>query len=386
MPSRFDSFVGGLVSQDSDIADLDGRKILANSSWACPRKDKEEEEGVQSKELLHKHTITMRIICDSHRSSVVAWLGLWLCLAIIRASAETVFRVDDDNEPFCVCQVAQTSMLLQDVTGKRTSQHVFDCLVLDDDDDEEEEDSSFRLPMTVNSDLYQTHQAAMSMGDWWIQFPCAWNKRPPVVATREMYQQIQSLSATQVKQAWTASQQGRLLHGPPADDVDAYPKYLPHHERRLSNVGIQSCAIIIIDALDVTNALTADVADRALYGQTSAQFAACSAGALRLSPGDDTIRVPLPANIGAYDNTNITTAIFRAACAAYGYAPTCHLAALRGVDHVLFSLPYGLQNDKEGSYWAFASTGDYRRFAVFSGGEYLGGQAGFFIPSTLLHE
>lgn len=341
------------------------------------------------------------------KAAVHSQLVLWmLCLSVRLFLSSANIRPDaegqeDKPEQPCICQVAYTSILQQNRTGQRRSRHAFDCLVMDTNGDDDNDDGdpaySFRVPLSPSSDLFKAHQNALHMGEWWIEFPCAWKRSPPVEPTREMYEQIQSLSTEQVKQAWTTgnrqrgrrtiAEKGNVMDSTTDKQAQSRPSYHPHSfERRLSNVGVQSCVIVIVDAADVANPLLADLAEEYLYVQSSSQYAACSNGAMRLAAGDDTRRVTLPNPIGTYNQQNIAGALFRETCKAYGYNNNCHLAALRGVDHVLFSLPYGLQNDEPDSFWAFASTGDYRRFSVYSGGDYQGVNAGFFVPSTLLHE
>ena len=241
-----------------------------------------------------------------------------------------------------------------------------------------------------SNDLYVAHQEALNTGQLWIKFPCEWIRG----SRQQRIDQIQTMTPREIKELVMEKQQEAELRrrlesqtGSDSTDVALYhPKEQMLPRRRLSSMGAQKCGIVLVDAQNAVNPISRELAEEQLYQHASTQFENCSNGALRLVKQDETVRIKLPRNIGTYDDTTISKALFDAVCSYYGYERDCNISRERNLDHILFSLPYGLSIDEPESFWAFASTGDYRRFSVYSGGTYGGSNLGFFVPSTIIHE
>lgn len=347
----------------------------------------------------------------------LSWFLLTSPLGLVIVSASDSSHNDYNNNntdaDVCICQVAKISFMQQDGdTGRRRARHALDCLAIPGISPPGFSQMRLRMPRGDRRDSsYDTtnHQNELNTGEWWVKFPCQW-----VSDDRSMpsIDQIQTLTPKEMKQvvslktAETDSNENEALPqirqrrlGSRKSDNDRNNTTVlqqEHHQkhakesllpqRRLSNIGVQKCAIVIVDAKDAVNPITPEVADKQLYDLASKQFEACSNGAVRLVPQDETVRITLPRNIGWYDDATITADLLERICLYYGYKAECHIAKERQLDHILFSVPYGLSIDAAGSFWAFASTGDYRRFSVYSGGNYGNWNAGFFVPSTIIHE
>lgn len=365
-------------------------------------------------------------------SSLQRYLSIWLCHALLlttqflpiviaaggrsrgyskdKKTEKKTSRIEDtlrveakiEEEPLCVCQVAEISFLQQDgTTGERQGRHALDCLPIPGISPPGF--SQMRLATRGIDDFKAAHLEALHAGEWWIQFPCFWTS----AGTRKQnIDDIQTLTPEKIKDLVMAylpdesspttpavrqrrlgssshfSGNGHTLH---RRSSMLHPKE-PIHDRRLSSIGVQKCGIVIVDANNVVNPLTIALAEEQVYQLSSDQLESCSHGSMQLTKHDETVRVTLPRNIGYYDDDNISEALFEAICLHYGLDDDCRIATERGLDHILFALPYGLKFDEPNSFWAFASTGDYRRFSVYSGGNYNNLNAGFFVPSTIIHE
>lgn len=163
-----------------------------------------------------------------------------------------------------------------------------------------------------------------------------------------------------------------------------------HSRRRLSNIGKQACGLVIVHTPGAQNPVTVSDAEAMVYTHASNQFRDCSAGAMELVKADNTVHITLPKNIGQYTSNSIDSDMFAAICQHYGYPSNCEITKKRDLDHILFSLPYGLSDDKPGTFWAKGSAGDSRRFSSYGGGELIAEgivfKGGFLIPSTIMHE
>ena len=289
---------------------------------------------------------------------------------------------EEKEEEKCLCMVAQTSVMEEDPHGRRNSRHALDCLAIPGISPSTQ--TQLRI-YDMDPQTLQTHEQDLHAGQWWIRFPCVKHKRS-ISAKGSGVETVRLEVMKEIIQQATASSSRRRRRRLGDNHVPLHEKELMAPRRRLSNVGTQKCGIVIVDAKDTLNPLTAAVADRTLYEETSNQFEACSNAAMRLVRQDETIRIRLPNNIDTYSDESVAPALFAAACQFYGLPETCNISSERNLDHILFSLPYGLSIDEPGYLWAYASTGDYRRFSIYSGGNYMGLNAGFFVPSTLLHE
>ena len=299
---------------------------------------------------------------------------------------------DIDDESRCICQAAETSFMQQDgPTDRRSGRHELDCLAIPGISPLHF--SQMRLKLRGAHELMEEHQQALRAGEWWISFPCEWMEKGG--ARRQNIEDIYTLSPREIKEwvqklhdptLWRRRRRHLVEHEDNNQlDPVPHPKE-PIHPRRLSSMGSKKCGIVIVDAKDVINPITVEKADSQLYEHSSNQLESCSNGAIKLVKQDETVRVTLPNNIGTYDDDNVSESLFEAICKHYGYRDDCHIAKERGLDHILFSMPYGLRYDEPSSFWAFASTGDYRRFSVYSGGDYANLKSGFFVPSTIIHE
>jgi hypothetical protein len=141
---------------------------------------------------------------------------------------------------------------------------------------------------------------------------------------------------------------------------------------------VRNCGIVIVHAKGRANPETVASAERAVYTTASNQFRACSNNAMSLNRKDATISVTLPRVIGSYDSTTVYDAARVAVCTYYRQPSNCEPATIRGLDHIMYSLPFGTSDDIAGHNWAYASIGDTRKFSIYNGN--------YFIPSTIIHE
>jgi hypothetical protein len=149
--------------------------------------------------------------------------------------------------------------------------------------------------------------------------------------------------------------------------------------RRTTVVGPRGCGIVIVHGKNqpYEEELVADL-EETLYGKSSQQFEACSKEALWFEEKDPVIEVELPLGLASYTRQTVYDAARKAVCLYYGKPATCEPATERDLDHILYVLPFGVQDDSPNSYWAYADVGGYRKHSVYGGG--------FFVSSTILHE
>ena len=283
----------------------------------------------------------------------------------------------DAGEPECVCQVVGTAMTLG-VSGG--AQQHFECLAVAGQ--ELGGFSQLSLEMSMSSEFFKQNEPAFLAGDWFVSFDCDLPVNGAISATDMMDNQVHTLDTLQVHalyQAQDETRHRRLVR----DSHDKPLQAIHHHGRRLSNVGQQDCAMVIVDTPLLTNPLTIAEADETLYMTTSGQFSDCSNGEMELTQKDATIRVTLD-DSGAIPVAVLSELLFSLVCDHHGLPLDCDITKERGLDHILFSLPDGLADVLDGvdgtdANWAFASTGDDRRFSVYVGND-------AFIPSVIMRE
>lgn len=276
----------------------------------------------------------------------------------------------------CVCEVVLTDEMRFDVAGgKQTARHRFDCVGVSDSTPFRQ----IRLNLDSEDTLYLENEEAFHKGEWFLSFPCHYVSRSQL--PRHRNESVKSLSKEEIKQVLISSR--RLRSGMAETKIK--------NPRRLSNIGTQHCAIVIVEGKDVANPLSIQDADNHLYSVVNQQFQGCSNGAMELVKKDNTIRLKLPNNLATYNDDTISDALNAVVCNHYYGFPNCDITAKRGLDHILYSIPFGLSNDSSGSFWAFASTGDERRYSVYGGGKWwfddgTSANCGFFIPGVIAHE
>lgn len=291
------------------------------------------------------------------RSSVFLQLSLLLTFAFAEPAAKQ-----------CVCEVVATSALRETRNGTWTGSHQFECIAAPS----ENVFCKVDLHIEEYEPIYKRNEEAFRAGMWFLKFPCSWivGKALP----RERTSQVLSLSKEEVQAIYHPTRHLRTAK-----------------HRTLSNIGKQNCGIVIVSAPDALNPLSVEDAEYLLYGKANRQFHDCSNGALELVKKDDTVKITLPRKIGTFSSNNVDDMLFQLICEYYNYDSNCEISKERGLDHILFSLPYGISDDDD-TLWAYASAGDSRRFSVYGGGtsaNYVDGEifdSGSFVPSTIMHE
>lgn len=217
----------------------------------------------------------------------------------------------------CICHVVQTHEMRVNEEGNRSERTRFDCLSASDSIPFKQ----IRLNFSVDDAIYLNNKEAFRNGEWFLAFPCYWvsNSKLP----RHRNNSVHSLTDTEVKDRF--NQPRRLRNGSIEKRIEG---------RRLSNIGKQQCAIVIVNGKDIPNYLTVADADNFLYTETSNQFKGCSNGALEFQKKDDTITVTLPNNLATYNHDNISDAINALVCDHYGLGSSCDITKERELDHV----------------------------------------------------
>jgi hypothetical protein len=227
--------------------------------------------------------------------------------------------------------------------------------------------------------LFLENAEAFHAEEWFLRFPCEFIKDKKLPA--EYNGDVHSLTTQELKSLFSPKRQ---LRSAEAIGKNKSP-------RRLSHIGTQKSLIVIVNGKDVVNPFSIADAESFLYDTTNDQFKDCSNNAMEIVKKENTVVINLPNNLATYDDDNIGDAVFPLICAAKGLASGCHITKELGLDHVLFSLPFGLANDSPNSYWAFASAGGDLRYSVYNGGTWRfsngsTSNGGFFIPAVLMHE
>eukprot|EP00522_Entomoneis_paludosa_P013907 CAMPEP_0172449636 /NCGR_PEP_ID=MMETSP1065-20121228/8294_1 /TAXON_ID=265537 /ORGANISM="Amphiprora paludosa, Strain CCMP125" /LENGTH=745 /DNA_ID=CAMNT_0013201347 /DNA_START=243 /DNA_END=2480 /DNA_ORIENTATION=- len=188
--------------------------------------------------------------------------------------------------------------------------------------------------------------------------------------------EIRILTEEEISSAMDRRLDRRTVLGSEPQRPDQRSKHL--QQRRLSVLGGQRVAAVIVHTQDVKNPATSQLVDRVVFEDASDQYKACSNGAMWLLKTRATIHVNIPGNASEYSSISVAAAARRAVCQYLNLPISCNPAEELGLDNILYSVPHGLKNDQPGVMWAYASTGDSRRFSVYTNA--------YFIPSTVMHE
>lgn len=269
----------------------------------------------------------------------------------------------------CVCQVVETATYAEHADGTRSSASRFDCLATSSTDGARR----LHLDVTKGSAFFIENEEAFREGEWFIQYPCDEVTDAGGVLSPGKHM-LYTLSKAEIKYFYSSRESRRLEEG----DKPFTQTHHYHNHRRLSNVGKQGGGLVIVHAEDAVNPLTREEGDEILYHEAGTQMGLCSNGAVELYPKVETIELTLPGNLAAYNSATVSDFLFQEVCKINGFSADCEITKELGLDHILFALPFGLQGDVPGEFWAIASTGDDRRFSVYSGGA--------FIPATIMHE
>jgi hypothetical protein len=277
-----------------------------------------------------------------------------------------------------ICQVTLTDFMRLSSDGVRGGGHRYDCLSVSLAGPHE-----IRLHFASNSLVRQAHEHAIKNGGWYISFPLDWVSYDGQLLPHQT-EQVTTLTLAEVDEALLLLQQER--HG--ARNLES--GYLRKkktarvgessdaHPRKLGAFGAHQCGIVIVHTRDRANPETVSSVEMTTYVTASNQFRACSNNVMSLVRKDPTISVTLPGSIGSYDAETIYDAARMAVCSYYRQPSNCEPATVRGLDHILYSIPFGTSDDIQGGSWAYAAVGDERAFSIYNGN--------YFIPSTILHE
>ena len=279
-------------------------------------------------------------------------------------------EVDVPSAPSVICLVSLTAFKTRLDDGSEASDHRYDCLVLTSHGPHE-----VHLNFGPNSLVQRENERAMAKGEWVISFPVEWvdNANRLLPHKTEL---VKTLSLFEVEIAMQQEHHhgGRRLLRDIVNKSDA-TRLRP---RRLGAIGGQGCGIVIVNTRDKSNKETTSSVERAVYTTASNQFRTCSNNAMSLRRKDATISVTLPRDLQSYNSQTVYDAARAAVCAYYGQHQTCEPATVRGLDHILYSIPFGTSDDQAGYNWAYASIGGKRRMSIYNGG--------YFSPSTITHE
>jgi hypothetical protein len=279
-----------------------------------------------------------------------------------------------------ICQVTLTDFMRQSSDGVRGGGHAYDCLSVSGTGPHE-----IHLHFAANSLVRQENAMSLKNKGWYISFPLDWVSYDAQLLPHQT-EQVTTLSLAEVDEALMLLQQERhgarnlqngYLRKHRAASVDGETN--DAHPRQLGGAfGARQCGIVIVHARDRANPATVASVEQATYITASNQFRACSNNAMSLNRKDATIFVTLPQGIGSYDANTVYEAARVAVCTYYRQPSNCEPATLRGLDHILYSIPYGTSDDTPGGSWAYAAVGDSRAFSIYNGN--------YFFPSTILHE
>lgn len=149
--------------------------------------------------------------------------------------------------------------------------------------------------------------------------------------------------------------------------------------RTVTTTGARDCGIVIVNARNKHyKENTVQELEAILYEDSSTQFESCSKDDLWLVKKDTTIEVDLPKTLGSYNRDTVYDAARKAVCQHYRLENDCEPATARGLDHILYVLPFGLRDDVENSFWGYADVGGVRGYSIYG--------SRFFKASTILHE
>lgn len=211
------------------------------------------------------------------------------------------------------------------------------------------------LDIDRNEDFYMDNLVALRAGRWFIGFPCEWAVDGNL--PREKNDRVHSLSFDEVESLYKLETSGRQLRRggqgqAVVADEESVKRKIPSNPRRLSYVGKFFVGIVIVHAKNQRNKLFVADAETMVYTKANKQFRDCSNGALELVKKDKTIEITLPNNIGFYKSTTIEDYLMEAVCTygPYNYGKDCVITDERDLDHILFSLPYGVSDDSPGKF------------------------------------
>jgi hypothetical protein len=278
-----------------------------------------------------------------------------------------------------ICEVVLSELTKVSPDGVQQGGHRYDCLTVFGNGPHE-----IHLHFAANSLVRRENEKAIVEEGWYISFPTDWVKDDAHLLPHET-EQVTTLTLAEVDEALTQMEQQRhggrsLQHGSlrkrTTSSVAERSTY--HRRRELGAVGARNCGIVIVHAEDTWNPETVASVDNAVYVTASNQFRACSNNAMSLNRKDATISVTLPRELSEYNSYTVYDAARMAVCAYYRQPSNCEPATIRGLDHILYSLPFGTSDDVENNFWAYASIGGAKKSSIYNGG--------YFIPSTIIHE
>jgi len=147
----------------------------------------------------------------------------------------------------------------------------------------------------------------------------------------------------------------------------------------------ESVYIVLVSAQDEQLNVQAATATQIVLGNGMSaknQFSACSFGEVELVPykdgdGDAVTEITLGGNIGDYDKNTVRTAAQKIVCSEFGLTSSCDPASSKGIDHIIYVVPFGLSSDT-------GSKNGFGRGAI--GGTYVVFQGLAFAPQTVMHE
>ena len=209
----------------------------------------------------------------------------------------------------CTCQVRLTEFMRENpAENLRATSEEFECHA---PETPRGPAWTIHLDMDMEDDVYVSNEQAFQTDKWFMQFPCDW-----VVDG--------SLPKDKINQAYSLSTQEAEEH------FDAGHRHL---RRRLSNIGTQYYGIVIVNAANKINPLSAAAAE-AMVQVANQQYQECSGNELELSKRDSTVVITLPKNIEQYSSYSVDDDMFKMICLYYGYSPNCEISKKRDLDHV----------------------------------------------------
>ena len=232
------------------------------------------------------------------------------------------------------------------------------------------------VSLDPSNETLRANQEALLKDEWYISFPSSWllpTDLPTPTLIFPPGEQIVTVEPAIVD---------RLLQKP-----SGLRKHRRQQRTRRTRETKpeESVLVVLVSAKNTDLNVTTSEAQDVVFGNENAdqvsaasQFSACSFGQFQLVPFGENpvISVRVDDNIDQYDKITIRAEAQKKVCAEFGLRTRCSPDDSKGIDHIIYVVPFGLSSDNNPHGFGSAAVGGTH--SVYQGKA--------FAPESILHE